>query len=69
MMLDENQKQMALKHFIECRLLNSDYMATHSLEDVRQSALRRRYVLDFDNIWNKSVDFVNKTKRKTKTPK
>ena len=63
MMPPEEHKEFALRRFIECRLMNADYMASHSLKDIKHDARRRRYVEGFDRIF---ADVVSKVKRSTK---
>ncbi|MFZ0510073.1 MAG: hypothetical protein WAM14_00580, partial [Candidatus Nitrosopolaris sp.] len=56
MMPPEAHKEIELRHFIESRLTNDDYMSSHSLEDVKKSALRRRNTENFDDVWNPYVN-------------
>ena len=59
----EEHKEFALRRFIECRLMNGDYMASHSLKDIKHDARRRRYVEGFDRIF---ANVVSKVKGSTK---
>ena len=59
----ESHKEFALRRFVETRLLDQDYMKEHSLEDLKQSALRRRYVENFDAIWKECVNRIKGRKK------
>ncbi|MGC1931177.1 MAG: hypothetical protein WA667_19585 [Candidatus Nitrosopolaris sp.] len=48
MMPPEAHKEIELRHFIESRLTNDDYMSSHSLEDVKKLALTRRNTVGFE---------------------
>ena len=42
-------EEFALRRFIQCRLMNVDYMTSHSLKDIERDAKRRRYVEGFES--------------------
>ncbi|MFZ0514521.1 MAG: hypothetical protein WAM14_23150 [Candidatus Nitrosopolaris sp.] len=58
-----DEKQIALRRFVETRLLNSEYMSNHTLEDLKESAKRRRNTVGFEQIWD---EVVNKNKKRRK---
>ena len=59
----ETHREFALRRFIETRLSNKDYMSTHTLEDVRKSALRRWNTIGFDQIFDECVNKIKGRKK------
>ncbi|MFZ0515171.1 MAG: hypothetical protein WAM14_26475 [Candidatus Nitrosopolaris sp.] len=59
-----DEKQIALRRFVSTRLLNKDYMANHSLEDLKEAAKRRRDTIGFERIWDEVVNKVKKGRKK-----
>jgi hypothetical protein len=53
-------KEFALRRFIICRLNSADYMATHTLKDIRRDAKRRRFCEGFDHIFDEVVEGAKK---------
>lgn len=57
-------REDGLKIFIEARLLNNAFMEDHSIEEVKQMAIKfdKKKGADFDSIWNETLSLVNKVK-------
>ncbi|MGC1932577.1 MAG: hypothetical protein WA667_26685 [Candidatus Nitrosopolaris sp.] len=60
----EDHKEVALRRFVSTRLLNKDYTASHSLEDLKDAAKRRRNTVGFERIWDEVVNKVKKGRKR-----